>query len=136
MLGEGTEQAHQAEVLAVEGVMAGGPVENLRALGEGGGGVTEVGVTVGAGRATTAGGDETEDDVIAGLQPVHALADLLHDARSLVAADHGRSGNEACDVSVVGVLIGVTQAGGRHLHQHFTPFRRIEFDLLDTPGLI
>ena len=111
-------------------------VEGLGAVGEGGQEIAQVGVPVRARRAAAAGGDEPEHHVIAGLEPVDAVSHLLHDPGTFVAADHRRRRYEARDVAVHGVLVGVAHARGHHLDQHLIVFRRIEFDLLDTPRLV
>jgi len=133
VFGKGTEQAHEAQVLAVERVVAVAAVEDLRALGEGSCGVAQIRVTVGARRAATAGGNETEDHMVALFEPVDALANFHDDAGSFVAADHGSAGNQPGNVAVERVLVGVAQTRRGHLYEYLTPLWRVEFNLFDAP---
>ncbi|MEZ5297493.1 MAG: hypothetical protein R2697_14825 [Ilumatobacteraceae bacterium] len=71
--------------------------------------------------------------MVAGLEPVDARTDLLHDAGALVAADHRRAGSGTGEVAGHDVLVGVAHAGGDQLDQHFVLLRGIELDLLDAP---
>ena len=86
VVAEGAEQAHEPEVLAL-GVVARGAVGDLQAEAQRRAQVAQVLVAGGAARAAAARRDEAEHDVVARLQPADALADLLHDAGALVAAD-------------------------------------------------
>ena len=56
---------------------------------------------------------EREDDVVAGLDVGHARADLLDDARRLVAEHHGQRRRP---VAVHDVPVAVADARGLHLH--------------------
>ena len=90
----------------------------------------------GAAGATAAGGHEAEHDVVAGGHAEHAVADLQHDAGTLVAADQRRLGGGAREVAGHQVLVAVAHAAGDDLHQHLAGLGRIEFDLLDAPRCV
>jgi hypothetical protein len=133
VLGERAEQAHQAEVGAVEQVVAGGAVADLAAGREGGGVVAQVGVTCHAHLAPAAGGHEPEHHMIAGLEPVDALADLDDHARTLMTPDHGRRRCCAREIAGHDVLVAVAHPGRLELDEHLAVLGRIELDLLDAP---
>jgi hypothetical protein len=79
-----------------------------------------------------AGRDEAEHDVVAGLQPRDALADLLDDAGALVAADDGQRERQVAGHQV---LVGVAHTRRRHLDEDLALLGRVELDLLDAPIL-
>ena len=132
VLGERAEQTHQPEVLAVQGVVAGGAVADLEAGWERSRVVAQVGVAGDAHDAAPAGGHEPEHDVVAGLEPAHTLADLDDDPGTLVAADHGRSGGGAGEVARDDVLVAMTHAGRLELDQHLACLGWVELDVLDA----
>ena len=76
---------------------------------------------------------EERDDVVAGLDERHALADALDDARALVPehARHvsGRVGARG------GVQVGVADAARSEPHEHLALLRLREIDLVDDERL-
>jgi len=136
VFGEGPEQAHQAEILALRRVMARRAVEHLGALGEGDQArVAQIRVSVRTAGAAATCRNEAEHHVVAGLESVDAFADFDDDSRAFVTADHRRGWNQSGDVTVHGVLVGMAHAGCRHLDEHLPALRRVEFDILDAPRL-
>jgi hypothetical protein len=123
-LGERSEHAHPAEVLAA-GVEAVGAVGQA-AVEDGHAHVTEVGLAGGAPPAVPADRQERADDVIARGQPGDAGADLLDDPGALVAADDREPGH---DVAVPEVLVRVAQPCGHVTDKDLTGLRRIQVDL-------
>jgi hypothetical protein len=67
--------------------------------------------------------------VVAGLERGDALADFQHHARAFVAEDGGEQSFRVGAGQRVGV--GVADAGGLELHQHFAGARAIEIDGFD-----
>ena len=63
---------------------------------------------------TAAGGDEAEDDLVAGGEPGDARADLLDDAGALVPADDRQRGGQ---VTGDDVLVGVAQPAAAELDE-------------------
>ena len=78
--------------------------------------------------AVAAVGDERADDVVAGLDPGDARADLLDDARALVAEHHRQPGLE---VAVGDVHVGVAQARVGVADQDLALLGPVEVELLD-----
>jgi hypothetical protein len=76
--------------------------------------------------------EEGADDVVARLQPGHAGADLLDDARALVAADDREPRH---DVAMPEVLVGVAQTRGDEADQHLPRLGLVEVDLGDLERL-
>ena len=113
MLGEGADHAEPAQRLAVQPERE-GAARQLPA-GDGGALVAEVGPAGRAEPAVPAGGQEAGDDVVAGGHAGHARPDGRHDAGALVPADDRVP---AARVGVPQVLVGVAEAGVRHLDQH------------------
>ena len=60
-------------------------------------------------------------------------ADLDHDAGALVAADHRQLHRHVTGDQVV---VGMAQAAGGQLHQHFAVLGAVEVDLFDLPLLV
>ena len=88
VVGKGSEQTHQAQVLAIGGVMAGGAVGNLASGGKRcATDVAQVGVTRRAAWAATTGRDEPEHDMVADFEADDAGTELHHDTGTLVSAD-------------------------------------------------
>ena len=129
MVGERSEQTHQTEVLAL-GMVTGAAVGDLTTDAHQGTKVAEVLVTGRAARASAAGRDEPEHDVVTGGQPADALADLLDHAGTLVATDDRQLERE---ISRHEMLVGVTHPGCGQFDQHFAGLRVVELDLLDAP---
>jgi hypothetical protein len=71
--------------------------------------------------------------VVAGSQPADALADLLHDAGTLVAADDRQREGQ---VARGQVLVAVAHAAGGDLDQHLTLLGWVELDVFDAPGRV
>jgi hypothetical protein len=116
VVGEGAEHAHQTQILTL-GVMARGAAGDLHAGAHQGTEVAQVGVASGTGVAATAGRDEAEHDVVAGLEPGHAGADRLDDACTLVPTDDGQLEGEVAGDQV---LVGVAHARRRELDEDLT----------------
>src|SRR6266487_4194793 len=129
-LGERAEHAHAAEVLAaaVEPV---GPVRQA-AIQDGGAQVAQVRLAGRAPPAVAAHRQERADHVVAGLQLGDALADLLDDPGTLVAAHQGEARH---DVAVPQMLVGMAQARGYITDEHLAGLGGIEVELGDLEVL-
>ena len=68
--------------------------------------------------------------MVADLQVLHAGADILHDTRTLVAADDRQRHRK---IAGPDVMIGVAEPGGLKGHQDLAVLRPIEVYLLDAP---
>ena len=74
-----------------------------------------------------------DDDLVAGLQVVDALADLLHDTRALVPEhDRRRDG----DRPVLDRQVGVAHAGGAEAHPHLAHVRGVELEVDHLEGCV
>ncbi len=72
-----------------------------------------------------------EHDMIAALDTLHALADLLHHARALMTQHH----RVGCPVPVVAeVYIGMADARGDDAHQDFVVSRTFQLEGFDLQG--
>src|ERR1700722_13327534 len=131
VLGERAQHAHAANILAVGGVEPVGAVEQP-AVQDRRAEVAQVGLARGAPAAVPADREERTDDVVAGLEPGHAGADLLDHARALVAA-HDREPRG--QVAGADVLVGVAQAGSAEADEALADLRRVELELGDLPVL-
>src|SRR6266487_3799139 len=122
--------AHAAEVLAaaVEPV---GPVRQA-AIQDGGAQVAQVRLAGRAPPAVAAHRQERADHVVAGLQLGDALADLLDDPGTLVAAHQGEARH---DVAVPQMLVGMAQARGYITDEHLAGLGGIEVELGDLEVL-
>ena len=90
--------------------------------------LAQVGLAAEAELALAAFGGVEGDDVVALLEGGHAGAHVDHDARAFVAED---GGEQAFGVGATErVVVGVADAGGLDLHQHFT-----ELGALQVHGL-
>ena len=96
-------------------------------------GGAEMGLTDPAEAALAAGRTPGQDDMIARRDVGDALADLLHDARALVAEQEGKPLGPKD--AVLDGEIGVTDPAGQDAHQRFTRSRRVDGELLDHTGL-
>ncbi len=85
-------------------------------------------------RTFTAGRDERQHDVIAGLDVVDTRADLGHDARAFVAAEHREARHR--DVAGHQVVVGMAHARGFHLNLDLVLDGVTDLDLLDRPRLV
>ena len=108
--------------------MAGGVVGDLPALPVVPADLAQAAHAGRAGTALAAGGDEAEDDPVAGGEVGDAGADLLDDARALMPADHRQRGGQ---VTGDDVLVGMAQAAAAEGDQDLPLLRRVELDLLD-----
>jgi hypothetical protein len=70
--------------------------------------------------------------MVAGFDAGDAFAHFLDDARALVA-EHGRE-QPLRVLPGQGVGVGVADAGGDNLHQHFTGFRAGHVDFFNNQG--
>ena len=121
--------------------MAGGEVGDLAAGEQECAVVAQVRHALGTGGALAAGGDESEDDVVAGSERRHAGADLdalagtfvATDDRELLEPEHVGGLLRDDHVARADVLVGVAQAGADQLHEDLTGLGRVEIDLLDAP---
>ena len=114
-MAERAEQAARADVAAA-GVVARRAV-GLQPAEDAGAEIAQVGVAGGARHAAATRRDAGEHDVVAGREPVDALADLQHHAGALVPTDDGQRHRQ---VAGDRVLVAVAQPGGGELHQHLT----------------
>ncbi len=71
--------------------------------------------------------------MIAGLDAFHAGADLAHDAGAFMAEDRGKQ--PLAVEPVEGIGVGVADAGGHDLDQHFALARAFEIELDDFQRL-
>ena len=132
VLAERADHAHRAVVLlragAGEGETAAGELagEDVRAH------VADGLLAGGAPAADAAVGDERADDVVARLHARDAGADLLDDARALVAEDHRQAGLE---VAVGDVHVGVAEPGVGVPDEDLALLRAREVELDDLDRL-
>jgi hypothetical protein len=94
--------------------------------------VAQIGAPACAGGTTAAGGDESENNVIAWRKPCHPGADFLDDARSFVPPDY-RIGERTPEITRDQVLVGVAQARSGELDENLAMLGTIEFYWFDTP---
>ena len=138
---ECAETAHDAEVGAVGGVMAGGHVTDLASEDQKSAEVTQVRSARGAGRAAAARRHEAERHMVARLDAGHARTDLDDLAGALVPADDrqraqpGHLGDLRRERDVAGdeVLVRVAQPGRGELDHHLALLGWIEDDVLHAP---
>ena len=105
--------------------------------------LAEVLHAAGAVGATTAGRDEAEHDMVAGLHGGDAGTDLDDLAGTLVTADDRelleahQGGDLGIEDHVAGdeVLVGVTETGRRELDLDLTGLRIVQLDVFDAPVL-
>jgi len=86
-------------------------------------------VTAGAPRAAPARRAPTEDHPVTHLDSFHAGADLFHDARTLVAEQHGQTVRPA---GLGDVQIRMADAARLEPHQYLLRPRRLDLDLLEA----
>src|SRR6266516_2637283 len=127
---ERAEHAHAAEVLAA----AVEPVGAVRqaAVQDGGAHVAQVRLAGRAPPAMAADRQERADHVIAGLQPCHALPDLLDDPGAFVATHHGEARH---DIAVPQMLVRMTQPGRYITDEHLAGLGGIQVEFGDLKVL-
>src|SRR5580700_3999054 len=94
--------------------------------------LADVGPPVDTFAAVPAVGKPGEQDVIAGLEAADARAEVLDDARPLVAEDHREQGWVD---SLDDMEVGMADPARRHPNAHLALPRRIELELLDHKRL-
>src|SRR6516225_9153748 len=87
-----------------------------------GAGLAQRGASLRTRIALSAARNEYEHDMISALDVADAFADILNRARGFVSQRHG---HDPRPVAVDHGEIGMTEAGGPDLHQHFARARRI-----------
>ena len=128
---KGADHAEGADGNAVAVAPAVGPVE-LRPLRNAGALGAQMMQALPAPVALSAGREEGENDVVAGLDAADRAADLFDHARGLVAQHHRPHRDPP--LAPHDVIVGAAQADRGNAHQHFGGFRRIQRDALDRDG--
>ena len=128
-LGEGADARHLVDVLPLV-LQAIGPVEHAPARR--GVAVAQDAPPDRAVETAPAMRPEREDDVVAGHDVGHARADLLDDARRLVAEHHGKRRRP---VTVHDVPVAVADARGLHLHAGLAGARALLGQIHDLEGV-
>jgi hypothetical protein len=83
--------------------------------------------------AAVAAERERHDDVVADREVGHAVADLLHDASTLMAQDTGQGEG---DQALTRAEVGVAEPGGEDADQHLVALRTLDLDLLEHERLM